>query len=115
MWLTRALDFTAQALRQDLSTNAGVAAAEPKPKQELAEGFRKAYKNTLAPHHSFMIKPLFSAAMSATPYRKDLFAKMAGEGTSSSQVQEQMEKWVSALEERIAILKTFLASPEAKW
>ena len=115
VWLTRALDFTAQALRQDLSANRGIAASEAKPKQELAEGFRKAYKNTLAPHHSFMIKPLFSAAMSATPYRKDLFAKMAGEGTSSNQVQEQMEKWVSALEERIAILKTFLASPEAKW
>lgn len=115
LWLVRGLDFTAQALRNDLKQNAGMSTAEQKPKVELAESFRTAYRGTLAPHHSFMIKPLFNAAMSATPYRKDLYKKMAGDGVSQQEVDKQLEAWVSALEERIAILKTFLSSPEAKW
>lgn len=115
LWLVRGLDFTAQALRADLTNNAGVAVTEVKPKKELADSFRDSYKNTLAPHHSFLIKPVFSAAMSATPYRKDFFSKMAGEGASSSALAEELEKWLSALEERIRILKDFLASKDAKW
>lgn len=115
LWLVRGLDFTAQALRADITANSGISVTEQKPAKELSEGFRTSYKNTLAPHHSFLIKPVFSAAMSATPYRKDFYAKVAGEGTSPEVVKEQLEKWVSALEERVSILKTFLASKEAKW
>ena len=115
LWLVRGLDFTAQSLRNDLTQNSGMSTAEQKPKVELADSFRAAYKKTLAPHHGFMIKPLFSAAMSATPYRKDLYKKMVGEGASQEVVSEKLEEWVSALEERLAILKSFLASPEAKW
>lgn len=115
LWLVRGLDFTAQALRADLTNNAGLAVSEEKPKKELADSFRDAYKNTLAPHHSFMVKPIFSAAMSATPYRKDLYAKMLGEGASPETFKTEFEKWLSALETRITILKTFLASKEAKW
>jgi hypothetical protein len=115
LWLTRGLDFTAQALRQDLTANSGVAANEAKPKAELADSFRNAYKGTLAPHHGFLVKPIFSAAMSATPYRKDFYAKVAGSQVNPDTVNAQVEKWVAALEERITILKTFLASKEAKW
>lgn len=115
LWLVRGLDFTAQSLRNDLTTNTGLSTAEAKPKAELADSFRSAYKNTLAPHHGFLVKPLFSAAMSATPYRKDLYKRMAGEGTSQEEVGKQVDQWVSALEERVGILKAFLASPEAKW
>lgn len=115
LWLVRGLDFTAQALRADLTNNAGIAVNEPKPKKELADSFRDSYKNTLAPHHSFMVKPIFSAAMSATPYRKDFFAKMLGEGASPDSLAKESEEWLSALEERILILKQFLASKEAKW
>lgn len=115
LWLVRGLDFTAQALRADLTNNAGVAVTEAKPKKELADSFRDSYKNTLAPHHSFMVKPIFSAAMSATPYRKDLYAKMIGAGASTDEMSTDFEKWLSALEERIAILKTFLSSKDAKW
>ncbi|KAK5092421.1 hypothetical protein LTR70_005544 [Exophiala xenobiotica] len=115
LWLVRGLDFTAQALRADLTNNAGVSITEQKPKKELADSFRDAYKLTLAPHHSFMVKPIFSAAMSATPYRKDLYAKMLGQGAGAETFQSEEEKWLGALEERIAILKTFLASKEAKW
>lgn len=115
LWLVRGLDFTAQALRSDLTSNASVAVTAPKPNKELADGFRASYKNTLAPYHSFLVKPIFSAAMSATPYRKDFFAKLTGQGTDPESTKVEGEKWVAALEERVAILKSFLASKEAKW
>jgi len=115
VWLVRGLDFTAQAMRADLTTNAAVSVTEQKPTKELADGFRSAYKNTLAPHHGFLIKPIFSAAMSATPYRKDFYSRLGGQGTDPEVTRQALEKWVSALEQRVAILKTFLASKEAKW
>jgi hypothetical protein len=115
LWLVRGLDFTAQSLRADLTANAAVAPTEAKPTKELSEGFRAGYKNTLAPHHGFLVKPIFSAAMSATPYRRDFYARLGGEGTSPETTKQALEKWVSALEERVSILKTFLASKEAKW
>ena len=115
LWLVRGLDFTAQALRYDLTQNAGIAAQETKPKAELAESFRSAYKGTLAPHHGFMVKPIFSAAMSATPYRKDFYNKLVGSQVPPEQGMAAVEKWVSALEERVAILKAFTNSKEAKW
>jgi len=115
VWLVRGLDFTAQALRHDLTANAGVSANAQKPKQELAESVRAAYKNTLAPHHSFLVKPIFSAAMSATPYRKDFYTKMVGSGADAEKARQAAEAWLSALEERVAILKSFMATKEAKW
>ena len=115
LWLTRGLDFTAQALRQDLIANSGVLASDNKPKQELADSFKASYKQTLAPFHSFLVKPVFNMAMSATPYRKDMYAKIVGEGADPARAQEQMERWVAALEERIVILKEFMGSKEAKW
>jgi hypothetical protein len=59
-----------------------------------------------------MVKPVFSAAMSATPYRKDFYSKL---GEDDSQVQAELEKWLAALEKLLAILNTFLAKKEAKW
>ncbi len=82
------------------------------PKDELSTSFRTAYGDTLKPHHSFLVKPVFSAAMSATPYRKDFYPKL-----SSDQVKgkEQQEAWLAALEKDVGILKEFLARKEAKW
>ncbi|CBX99083.1 hypothetical protein IAQ61_000788 [Plenodomus lingam] len=102
VWLNRGLDFTAQALRHNL-TNAD---------KELAESFRSSYGNTLKPHHSFVVKPLFSAAMSATPYRKDFYAKL---GEDDAKVQPALEKWLAALEKHVSVLNEFLARKEAKW
>ncbi|EHK98398.1 putative Pleckstrin like proteiny domain-containing family A member 8 [Glarea lozoyensis 74030] len=96
------LDFTALALTQNLST----------PTEELSASFRAAYGGTLKPHHSFMVKPIFSAAMSACPYRKDFYVKL---GEDEGKVAEGLKKWLEALLKEIAILKTFLASKEAKW
>jgi len=59
-----------------------------------------------------VIKPIFSAAMSATPYRKDFYAKL---GDDQEQVRREMETWLNSLEIQVGILKEFLASKEAKW
>ena len=79
---------------------------------ELSTSFREAYTGTLKPHHSFMVKPVFSAAMSATPYRKDFYPKLSPDEAKRGQ---QMENWLAALEQRVGILKQFMASKEAKW
>ncbi|KAL9120756.1 MAG: hypothetical protein Q9187_002690 [Circinaria calcarea] len=102
LWLVRGLDFTAQALRHNISN----------PSDELSTSFRNAYAGTLKPHHSFLIKPVFSAAMSATPYRKDFYAKLDNDPIKGRQ---ELEIWLSALEERVSILKQFLGRKEAKW
>lgn len=94
----RGLDFTSQALRQNL-TNAS---------EELSVSFRSAYGTTLKQHHSIIIKPIFSAAMSATPYRRDFYAKMGGEG-DQERVRRELSEWVAALENQVGVLKTFLA------
>jgi hypothetical protein len=102
LWLNRGLHFTSLSLRQNVSN----------PSQELSESFRSAYTNTLKPHHSFMVKPIFSAAMSATPYRKDFYQKLGGDETK---VNAELEKWLSALEAQVAILNDFLGRKESKW
>lgn len=58
------------------------------------------------------VKPIFSAAMSATPYRKDFYSKL---GDDPARVTKELDAWVAALEEQLAILKEFLSSKEAKW
>ncbi|PWY92112.1 HET-C protein [Aspergillus heteromorphus CBS 117.55] len=102
LWLVRGLDFTAQALRHNLDNASS----------ELSNSFREAYGNTLKPHHSFVIKPIFSAAMSATPYRKDFYVKL---GEDQGKVNESLDREVVALEKNVAILKAFQETKEAKW
>ncbi|KKK15859.1 glycolipid transfer protein [Aspergillus rambellii] len=102
LWLVRALDFTAQSLRHNIDN----------AESELSTSFRDAYGRTLKPHHSFIIKPIFSAAMSATPYRNDFYVKLGGD---PAKVQPALEAEVKALEERVAILKAFQDRKEAKW
>ncbi|MCJ1300863.1 hypothetical protein MMC08_003662 [Hypocenomyce scalaris] len=102
LWLVRGLDFTAQALRHNDSN----------PSDELSASFRTSYNSTLKPHHSFLIKPIFSAAMSATPYRKDFYSKM---GVDQGKGQESLRAWLKALEKQVSILKEFQGRKEAKW
>jgi len=98
----RGLDFTAQSLRQNLTNS----------QEELSTSFRAAYGNTLKPHHSFLVKPIFSAAMSATPYRKDFYAKL---GDDQVRVQKELGQWLAGLERDVKILNEFLSRKEAKW
>ncbi|KAJ6116504.1 hypothetical protein N7512_006229 [Penicillium capsulatum] len=102
LWLCRGLDFTAQALRHNLDN----------PSVELSASFREAYGGTLKPHHSWVVKPIFSAAMSATPYRKDFYKKL-GNG-DETKVATPMEKEVAALEKVVGILKTFQARKDVQ-
>ncbi|KAH0432261.1 glycolipid transfer protein [Colletotrichum camelliae] len=102
LWLTRGLEFTCIALSQNVA----------KESEELSESFRNAYSTTLKPHHSFLVKPIFSAAMSACPYRKDFYAKL---GDDQDKVASQLRVYLAALEKIVGILKGFLASKDAKW
>ena len=58
-----------------------------------------------------MVKPIFSAAMSATPYRKDFYAKLGPE----EKVDPQLKAWLEALETQVGVLKEFLGRKESKW
>ncbi|KAH7128187.1 glycolipid transfer protein domain-containing protein [Dendryphion nanum] len=104
LWLVRGLDFTAQALRDNVDNAAS--------SKELADSFRTAYGNTLKPHHSFIVKPIFSAAMSATPYRKVFYEKL---GEDQDKVQKELSTWLSALEKDVSVLKEFQTRKESKW
>lgn len=59
-----------------------------------------------------MVKPIFSAAMSACPYRKDFYAKL---GSDLTKVMSQLRVYLAALDKIVGILKAFLASSAAKW
>lgn len=53
--------------------------------------------------------------MSATPYRKDFYAKLAQPSGDEAKVQEQLAAWLGSLEKNLQILKSFLDTKEAKW
>ena len=61
-----------------------------------------------------MVKPIFSAAMGACPYRKDFYAKLGAEG-SEAKVKSELETWLGALVKIIVVLKAFLERKDAKW
>jgi len=57
-----------------------------------------------------MVKPIFSAAMSATPYRKDFYAKL---GSNEQETQAKCDKEMKALEKIVGILNGFMKTQ--KW
>lgn len=98
----RGLEFMCLALNANVNNKT----------EELATSFRNAYGTTLKPHHSFVVKPLFSAAMSACPARNDFYKKL---GDDEAKVNELMQQYLAALDKIIGILKAFVNSKEAKW
>ena len=96
------LEFTCIALSQNVA----------KTSEELADSFRSAYGTTLKPHHSFIVKPIFSAAMSACPYRKDFYTKL---GSDEDKVTSELRVYLASLDKIVGILKGFLDSKDAKW
>lgn len=101
-WLIRALDFTCIALNKNIQL----------PSEELSVSFTDAYAVTLKPHHNWLVKPIFSAAMSAVPYRKAFYAKL---GSDPEKVYQELSVYLAALDKIVAIIKGFLDTPEAKW
>lgn len=61
-----------------------------------------------------MVKPIFSAAMAATPYKADFYKKLGPEGQKAV-VDQRLEKWLGALEKVVEILQDFQGRKEAKW
>ncbi|CEP18019.1 hypothetical protein [Parasitella parasitica] len=99
LWLTRGLDFTAEALVRSLD-NKG---------EELNTSFTEAYGNTLKKYHNFVVKGAFGLAMKACPYREAFYQKI---GVASDAEVEKMKKWVYALKNIIRIIQTvFEANP----
>jgi hypothetical protein len=83
-----------------------------KDTEELSDSFRAAYGTTLKPHHSFVVKPIFSAAMSACPYRKTFYEKL---GSDPEKVRSELRTYLQGLDKIVAILKGFLDRKESKW
>ncbi|KDN48875.1 GLTP-domain-containing protein [Tilletiaria anomala UBC 951] len=94
MWLLRGLDFTAQALRRSISDKS----------EQLSASFTKAYESSLQQHHSFVIRPVFSLAMKACPYRQDFYTKL---GNPPAKVEEELEHWLQGLEKIVKQLQNF--------
>ncbi|KAI9352095.1 glycolipid transfer protein domain-containing protein [Obelidium mucronatum] len=94
LWLKRALELIAIALRRS-SDNAA---------EELSASFTEAYKTTLAPFHSFMIRPVFSLAMGACPKRADFYKNL---GDSDPNFQAGFKSWLEGLEKVVATLVTY--------
>jgi hypothetical protein len=97
LWLSRGLQFTAQALRETVDN----------PSKELNKTFTDAYGKTLSKYHSFVVKPVFKLAMQACPYRKDFFQKL---GDDQEKVLKQLTEWLEALEAIVKIIFEFFES-----
>ncbi|ORX55193.1 glycolipid transfer protein [Hesseltinella vesiculosa] len=97
LWLIRGLDFTAQALRRSLTDVS----------EELNVSFTKAYEGTLRKFHSIVVRPVFSLAMKACPYRKDFYVKIH---VSSEEDVAKMGAWLGALEAIILTINTLFAT-----
>ena len=59
-----------------------------------------------------MVKPIFSAAMSATPYRAAFYKNL---GDDQARVNKELDAWLTSLEKIVSILKEFQGRKEAKW
>lgn len=59
-----------------------------------------------------MIRPIFSAAMSACPYRKTFYEKL---GDDQERLKRELDEWLGALETRVGVIKEFCGRKEVSW
>lgn len=97
LWLTRGLQFTAQAMRETVDD----------PSKELTVTFTDAYTKTLSKYHGMLVKPVFKLAMKACPYRSAFFEKL---GADQERVNQQLKDWLLALEKIVDLIISFFAS-----
>ncbi|KAJ3084371.1 glycolipid transfer protein [Rhizoclosmatium globosum] len=97
LWLKRALELIAIALRRSFNN----------PSEELSVSFGEAYKVALGPFHSFLIRPVFSMAMGACPYRADFYKTL---GDADPNFKASLESWLKGLEKVVATLVAFYAA-----
>ncbi|RIA90297.1 glycolipid transfer protein domain-containing protein, partial [Glomus cerebriforme] len=94
LWLKRGLEFTSVALRRSYNDD----------NEELTVSFTEAYSVTLRQFHGALVRPVFSFAMKACPYRKDFFEKL---GEDQEKVKQQFGEWLTAFEKVVEILNNF--------
>jgi len=104
LWLVRGLEFTCMALDHNQKNQTA----------EMKESFSDAYAKTLKQHHGFLVRPLFSAAMSACPTRQNFYNKIKAPDTVQAKLDDQLNAYVMALRNIIQILQAFLDT-EGKW
>ncbi|ODV96960.1 hypothetical protein PACTADRAFT_55122 [Pachysolen tannophilus NRRL Y-2460] len=97
LWLTRGLQFTAQAMRETVENE----------NEELTKSFTNSYNKTLIKYHSMLVRPVFKLAMKACPYRKDFFLKL---GSDQNKVGIQIREWLEALEKIVKLILDFFSS-----
>ncbi|KAG5646256.1 hypothetical protein DXG03_004083 [Asterophora parasitica] len=102
LWLLRGLSFTCTALQNSQANKS----------EELASAFTKSYEGTLKKFHNFVVKGIFSVAMKACPYRADFYTKLAadpkgGAPASQEKLNEELDKWLSALASIVTRLEVF--------
>ncbi|TFK44291.1 glycolipid transfer protein [Crucibulum laeve] len=102
MWLLRGLSFTCKALQNSQANKS----------EELSVAFNKSYEVTLKKFHSFLVRPIFSVAMKACPYRADFYTKLAadpagGPPASQEKLNEELNNWLAALSSIVARLEAF--------
>jgi len=94
VWLNRGLKFT----------HAGLQRSYENPSEELSASFTKAYEGTLKQYHSFVVRPVFTLAMKACPYRADLLQRM---GEPADKVHEQLGEWLTGLQKIVTRIDNF--------
>ncbi|KAF9172321.1 hypothetical protein BGX21_005759 [Mortierella sp. AD011] len=94
LWLTRGLDFTLQSLER----------SEANPTEELSVSFTKGYEGTLRQYHGVLVRPVFSMAMKACPYRADFYAKL---GQDQGLVKQDLTAYLAGLRKIVVQIQTF--------
>lgn len=104
LWLIRGLSFTCKAIQQTQADSA----------KQLSAAFNESYANTLKPHHSFIVRPIFSAAMSACPKREVLYDGLRkkeehdeGEDATQEELDTMLNAWLDALAKIVARIEAF--------
>lgn len=100
MWLLRGLAFTFRALQ----------AAQTNIQTKLSEAFTEGYEKTLKGYHNFVVKGIFAVAMTACPYRKTFYDKLAsdpagGPPVPADKLSEELNVWLTALEKILVRMK----------
>ncbi|KAG0255755.1 hypothetical protein BG011_004953 [Mortierella polycephala] len=96
LWLTRGLDFTLKSLQQ----------SEANPTEELSVSFTKGYEATLKKFHGMLIRPVFTMAMKACPYRSDFYAKL---GSDQGLVKQDLSAYLADLSKIVTEIQQFYA------
>ncbi|CAO3574131.1 unnamed protein product [Mortierella alpina] len=94
LWLTRGLDFTLKSLKR----------SEENPGEELSVSFTKGYEATLKQYHGMLVRPVFTMAMKACPYRADFYAKL---GTDQGLVKNDLSAYLGGLDKVVTDIQAY--------